>query len=324
MKSIIFQKYGTVDDLSFGEVDRPSCKKKEVLVKIHASSVNDWDWGLLRGKPFINRLLFGLTKPKVKTLGLDVSGIVEEIGKDVKEFQVGDEVFGDVSGVKWGGFAEFVALPPKVLTIKPKSLTFHHAAAIPQAGVLAIQGILDHLKLNNNKHLLINGAGGGCGTFAIQIAKSLGATVTAVDKESKFELMNSLGADYLIDYTKNDFTENIQSYDYILDFAGHHPLLHYKRSLTSNGKYLLIGGASTLILKCAFLGPLISLFTNKKLMVLPHEPNKHVNKIIELYQQGLLKVSVDSTYALKNVPQALEAFGSGNAQGKIIISIVGD
>jgi NADPH:quinone reductase-like Zn-dependent oxidoreductase len=321
MKSIIFQKYGTTNDLELDEVVKPACKSDEVLIKIHATSINDWDWGLLRGKPFINRLLFGVFHPKVKTLGIDISGTIEFAGAKTTKFKIGDEVFGDISSYKWGGFAEYVCVKENFIELKSPKMTFEEAAAMPQAGVLAIQGFLDSIKINPGQHILINGAGGGCGTFAIQIAKQLGAIITAVDKGSKIDVMLKLGADKVIDYSKEDFTKNIQTYDFILDFAGHHALLDYNRSLKENGTYLLVGGASGLIMKCIFFGSIISFFTKKRMTILQHEPNKYLKELIKLYEEGKLKIVIDRTFSLDQVSEALAYFGHGNAKGKIIISI---
>lgn len=321
MKSLYFHKYGTAEDLEIHDVSKPSCSSNEVLVKIHAASVNDWDWVLLRGKPFVNRLLFGFLKPKVKTLGVDISGVVEFTGSNVSKFKIGDEVLGDISGYNWGGFAEYVCVKETFLELKPSKMTFEEAAAIPQAGVLGIQGFKDKTSLAKKQNILINGAGGGSGTFAIQIAKNLGLHVTGVDKSTKFETMRSLGADHVIDYTKEDFTEKVNHYDIILDFAGHHPFFHYKRALNKNGIYLLVGGSSSLIIKCLLLGPILSLFGTKKLQILPHKPNKYLGELIRLKQEGKLKVVIDRVFELQKAPQALEYFGTGEAIGKIVISM---
>jgi NADPH:quinone reductase-like Zn-dependent oxidoreductase len=322
MKSIVFEKYGTIKNLRLEDIAKPICRNNEIRIKIHAASVNDWDWGLLRGKPFINRVIFGLFRPKVKSLGLDISGTVDSIGENVSRFKIGDEVFGDISNYRWGGFAEYVCVKENILKHKPNNLTFEEAAAIPQAGVLAIQSFMDKIKLNQNHHILINGAGGGCGTFAIQIAKHLGAKITAVDISSKFDTMISLGANHVIDYTKTDFTENIETYDFILDFAGYHNLQDYKRSLRKKGTYLMVGGSSKLIMKCLFLGSILSLFGSKKFKMLPHKPNKYLNELVKLNAEGKLNILIDRSFSLDKVPQALEYFGSGEAKGKIIVSVV--
>lgn len=325
MKSISFTRYGEVGDLELTETEKPVPGENEVLVKIHATSVNDWDWQLLKGRPYINRLLFGLSKPKkkkVKTLGFDIAGTVEQVGKGVKKFVVGDEVFGDLSNKGWGGFAEYVCVDENSLAPKSKKMTFEQAAAIPQAGVLAVQGFMEEMEVKPGQEVLINGAGGGCGTLAIQIAKNFGANVTAVDKRNKFDMMLSLGADHLIDYAEEDFTKNGKGYDLILDFAGHHPLLHYKRALNDKGLYLLVGGASNVIIQCMFGGPIVSMFGSKKLKILVHKTNEYLQQLNELVEEGKLKIIIDSTYPLTEVPQALKRFGSGDGVGKVVVAIV--
>ncbi|NBD96257.1 MAG: zinc-binding dehydrogenase [Gammaproteobacteria bacterium] len=321
MKSVVFTRYGDTSDLDYRDVAQPVPADDEVLVCIHASSVNDWDWVLLRGKSPVNRLLFGLTKPRIKTLGIDIAGSVAALGRKVTRFEVGDEVWGDLSGRGWGGFAEYVCVSEAGLEPKPPSLSFAEAAATPQAGVLAIQSFLDKMDVRPGQHVLLNGAGGGSGTFAIQIAKRLGARVTAVDKRSKFDSMRALGADELIDYTEQDFTENLGAYDYILDFCGHHPLLHYRRALKKNGKYLLVGGSRGLILKMVLVAPFLSMAGARKLRIMPHEANKHLAELGDRLERSELEVVIDSTFPLEQVPQALERFGSGLANGKIVIAV---
>lgn len=322
MKAISFYKYGMTKDLTICEVDKPIPKENEVLVKIHASSINDWDWGLLRGKPFVNKLIFGLFKPKVKTLGCDIAGTIEAKGVNANKFNLHDKVLGDVSGERMGGFAEYVCVNEKVLELKSENLSFLEAAAFPQAGVLAIQGFMEEWKIEKGQKVLINGAGGGTGTFAIQIAKQLGAIVTGVDKQMKFDIMLEASADNVIDYLKEDFTKNGVQYDYILDLAGHHPFFDYKNALAKHGKYLLVGGSSTLIISCIFFGPLVSLFSNKKMKILAHVPNKYLSQLMELSQQGTLKPFIDKIFPLKHVPKALDYFGQGECKGKIIISTI--
>ena len=217
MKAIVYHKYSPPDVLELNEVEKPTPKDDEVLIKIHAASVNSWDWDLLRGKPFVNRLLFGLLKPKINILGVDIAGQVEAVGRNVKRFEPGDEVFGDISGCGFGAFAEYVCARENVLALKSTSMTFQEAAAVPQAAVLALQGLRDKGQIQKGQKVLINGAGGGAGSFAVQIAKSFGAEVTGVDSTGKLDMMRSIGADQVIDYTQEDFTKNGQVYDLILD-----------------------------------------------------------------------------------------------------------
>ncbi|MBL7082675.1 MAG: NAD(P)-dependent alcohol dehydrogenase [Candidatus Aminicenantes bacterium] len=321
MKAVVYQKYGSPDVLELKEVEKPTPKDNEVLIKVHAASVNDWDWGLLRGKPFMNRLFFGLLKPKIKTIGGDIAGRIEAVGRNVKKFQPGDEVFGDLSGCGFGGFAEYVCARENALVLKPASMTFEEVAAVPQAAVLALQGLRDKRQIQPGKKVLINGAGGGAGTFAVQIAKSLGAEVTGVDSTSKLDMMRSIGADQVIDFTQEDFTKNEQRYDFILDFAAHHSIFDYKRALSPKGIYIMVGGSSARIFQTIFLGPLISMTGSKKMGILAHKPNKGLDFMKELFEAGKVVPVIDRRYPLSEVPEALRYFGEGHARGKVVITV---
>ena len=318
MKAIIYTKYGLPDVLELKEVEKPVPKDNEVLVKVHAASINDWDWGLLRGKPFMNRLIFGLLKPKDKILGGDIAGRVEAVGRNVKQFQPGDEVFGDLSASGFGAFAEYVCARENALVLKSASMTFEEAAAYPQAGVLALQGLRD--KIQKGQKVLINGAGGGAGTFAVQLAKSFGAEVTGVDSTRKLDIMRSIGADHVIDYTKEDFTKNGQCYDLILDFAAYHSIFDYKRALNPKGIYAMVGGSMARMFQLVFLGPLISM-TGKKMGVLLHKANKDLVFMKELFEAGKVVPVIDRRYPLGEVAEALRYFGEGQARGKVVITM---
>ncbi len=320
MKAIVFTKYGSPDFLELKEVEKPTPKENEVLIKVHASSINDWDWGLLRGKPFANRVMFGLLKPK-KILGCDIAGRVEAIGKNVKQFQPGDNVFGDISGGNWGGFAEYACARENEIALKPVSMSFEEAAAIPQAGALALQSVYDKAQIQSGQKVLINGAGGGAGTFAVQIAKSLGAEVTGVDSTRKLNMMRSIGADHVIDYTQEDFTKNGQCYDLIIDNAAHHSIFDYKRALSPKGIYVMLGGSTARIFQIMFLGPLISMTGSKKLGILMLKPNKDLAFMKELFETGKVKPVIDRRYPLSEVAEALRYFGEGLAQGKVVITL---
>ena len=320
MKAIVFTKYGSPDFLELKEVEKPTPKENEVLIKVHASSINDWDWGLLRGKPFANRVMFGLLKPK-KILGCDIAGQVEAIGKNVKQFQPGDNVFGDISGGNWGGFAEYACARENEIALKPVSMSFEEAAAIPQAGALALQSVYDKAQIQSGQKVLINGAGGGAGTFAVQIAKSLGAEVTGVDSTRKLNMMRSIGADHVIDYTQEDFTKNGQRYDLIIDNAAHHSIFDYKRALSPKGIYVMLGGSTARIFQIMFLGPLISMTGSKKLGILMLKPNKDLAFMKELFETGKVKPVIDRRYPLSEVAEALRYFGEGLAQGKVVITL---
>jgi NADPH:quinone reductase-like Zn-dependent oxidoreductase len=321
MRAIIYTEYGPPDILQLKEIEKPTPKDNEVLIKVHAASVNSWDRDLLRGKPFANRLMFGLLKPK-KILGCDIAGQVEAIGGNVKKFHPGDEVFGDISGGNWGGFAEYVCASENALMLKPASMTFEEAAAIPQAAVLALQGLRKG-KIQEGQKVLINGAGGGSGTFAVQIAKSYGAEVTGVDSTEKLDMMRSIGADHVIDYTKEDFTENGQHYDLILDVVTYRSILDYRRVLSPNGIYVMLGGGSwSRVFQTMLLGPLISMIGSKKMGILIHKPNTDdLDSLIKLIETGKVKPIIDKIYPLSDVAKALRYFDEGHAKGKVVIAL---
>jgi NADPH:quinone reductase-like Zn-dependent oxidoreductase len=321
VKAIVYTKYGSPDVLQLKEVEKPTPRDNEVLIKVHAASVNDWDWGNLRGKPFVNRLFFGLRKPKYKILGSDIAGRVEAVGANAKQFQPGDEVFGDLCECGWGGFAEYVCARENALVLKPASMTFEEAAAVPQAALLALQGLRDKRQIQPGQKVLINGAGGGAGTFAVQIAKSFGAEVTGVDSTMKLDMMRSIGADQVIDYTQEDFTKNGQRYDLIIDNAAHHSIFDYKRALSPKGIYVMLGGSSARIFQVIFLGPLISMTGNKKMGILGLKPNKDLAFMKELFEAGKVVPVIDRRYPLSEVAEALRYFGEGHAQGKIVITM---
>jgi len=321
MKAIVYQRYGSPDVLQLRDVENPSIEDNEVLVKVHASSINSWDWDLLRGKPFVSRL-GGLLKPKYKVLGADIAGRVEGVGRNVEQFQAGDEVFGDMSGCGWGGFAEYVSAGEDALALKPAGLTFEEAAAVPQAAVLALQGLRDKGQIQPGKKVLINGAGGGVGTFAVQIAKSFGAEVTGVDSTRKLDVVRSIGADQVIDYTQEDFTKNGQRYDLILDVVVNRSIFDYKRALSPEGTFVIVGGSSPRILQIVLLGPFRSMLGSKNLGLLLHRPNtKDLNFLKGLLEAGKVAPVIDRRYALSEVAEALRYFGQGHAQGKVVITV---
>ena len=272
MKAIVYTKYGTPDVLELKEVDKPIPRENEVLIKVYAVSINDWDLGLLQGD-LINRLLNGLLTPKIKILGSDIAGRIEAVGKNVKKFQPGDEVYGDLSG-SWGGFAEYVCAHENALALKPASMSFEEAAAIPQAAMLAIQGLRDKGKIQSGQKLLINGAGGGVGTFAVQIAKLYGVEVTGVDSSGKMDMMRSMGFDHVINNKQEDFTKNGKSYDLILDVKTNRSIFDYTRVLSRNGIYVTVGGSLIRLLQALFLRPWISLISKKKICFVALKSNK--------------------------------------------------
>lgn len=319
MKAIVYTKYGGPEVLQIQEIEKPYPKDNEVLIKVYAVSLNDWDWGLLHGD-FINRMLNGLLKPKRKILGSDVAGRIEAVGKNVKQFKPGDEVYGDLSG-QWGGFAEYVCAQGKFLAMKPASMSFDEAAAIPQAAMLAVQGLLDRGEIQPGQKLLINGAGGGVGTFGVQIAKLYGVEVTGIDCAEKLDLLRSMGFDHVIDYTKEDFTKNGQCYDLILDVKTNRSMFDYARALCRNGIYVTVGGSIARLLDALFLGPWISLISKKHIRIVALKPNKDLAYMNELFETGKLKPVIDGPYKLDEVPDAFRIFGKGEQKGKIVITM---
>ncbi len=321
MKAIVYTKYGSPNVLEYLDLDKPTPKANEVLIRIRATSLNSWDWDLLRGKPFIVRLVGGgISKPKKKIIGCDVAGQIESVGRNVSRFKAGDEVFGDLSAGNWGGLAEYVCASENALVVKPPLLSFEQAAAIPQAGVMALQGIRDYGQVKSGQKVLINGAGGGVGTFAIQLAKYYRAEVTAVDSSIKLEMMQSLGADHVIDYAQEDFTRNGHQYDFILDVVGHHSIYDYKRALNSEGIYRMIGGPTKLIFQSIFIAPFLSMNSNKKMGILTHEPNKGLDFILELFNSGMVNPVVDKIFPLSETAAAMQYLGDGLSLGKVVIT----
>lgn len=326
MKAVVYTQYGNPDKLHYTDVEKPLLKKNQVLIKVHAASINSWDWDLLRGNHFIIRLLSGWFKPKHKILGADVAGVVTAIGEKVSSFKPGDEVMGDIAGSGFGAFAEYVAAPEKLIVKKFSAMNFKQAAALPQAGLLALQGLRYKKPLQAGQHLLINGAGGGVGTLALQYAKWIGATVTCVDKESKFDTLKMLGADYLIDYTQEDYTRSGKQYDYILDVIAHRSIVDYKRALKPGGVFSMIGGSmGGLLFKLAFLGGIISRLSGKRLGIMGYRTSqKALEEINQLFEQGILLPLIDKVYPLSHTAEAFTCFGESNFKGKIVINISDD
>ena len=321
MKAIVYTKYGPPDVLELKEIPRPIPKDSEVLVHVHAASVNSWDWDLLRGKPFLNRI-GGLFRPKYNILGCDIAGTVETVGKTVKRFHRGDEVFGDLSNSGFGGFAEFACARENALELKSSGMTFEEAAALPQAGLLALQGLRDKGRISKGQKVLVNGAGGGAGTFAVQIARSYGAEVTAVDSAGKLDMLRSIGADHVIDYTKEDFTKTGRHYDLILDVVTYRSIFDYRRVLSPKGTYVMLGGGSwARVYQNMLLCPLLSIMGGKRMGFLILKPNKDLAILKELVEAGRVRPVVDRRYPLSEVAQALRYFGTGEAKGKVVITV---
>lgn len=322
MKAIVFTQYGSPDVLQLKEVEKPTPKDNEVLIKVHAAAMNAGDCYFLRGKPFLVRFDLGLFKPNRHILGSDIAGRVEAVGKNVREFKPGDEVFADISGCGFGGFADYVAVPENVLALKPNNLSFEEAAAVPMAAVTALKGLRDKGKIQAGQKVLINGASGGVGTFAVQIAKAFGAEVTAVCSTRHVDMMRSLGADHVIDYTKEDFTRNGQQYDLIIAANGYYPIFVYKRLLKPNGTYVATGGAMAQIFQGLLLGPVLSMTGSKKLGALAAKPDqKDLTFVAQLLTDGKIRPVIDRCYPLNETPEAFRYLEQGHARGKVIITV---
>ncbi|NQW17332.1 MAG: NAD(P)-dependent alcohol dehydrogenase [Chloroflexi bacterium] len=324
MKAIVYREYGSPDVLKLEEVPTPTPLDDEVLVKVRAASINSWDWDQLRGIRGFTRLS-GFRKPRNNILGVDIAGVVEAVGKDVSQLQSGDEVFGEVSkrfiSLGWGGFAEYACPRGSSMTLKPVNMTFDQAAAIPQVGALALGGLRYNGDIRSGQKVLMNGAGGGVGTFVVQIAKSFGAEVTGVDSAEKLEMLSALGADHVIDYALEDFTLNGQRYDLIIDVAASRSTFDYKRALSPGGAYGVIGGSQIRFFQTLFLGFGISKFGNKKMGTVSPKPNEGLDFIVELFEAGKVAPIIDKRYPLSEVAEAFRYFGEGHVKGKIVITM---
>ena len=319
MKAIVYTKYGPPDVLQLKEVEKPSPQDNEVLVKVLAASVNAMDW-----RPFTMPLIFvrmmrgGLLEPKDTSLGADIAGRVEAVGPAVKQFQPGDAVF----GVSKGAFAEYACAAENELALKPANLSFEAAAAVPVAAFTALQGLRDKGKIQPGQKVLINGAGGGVGTFAVQIAKSFGAEVTAVCSTRNLDMARSIGADHVIDYTQEDFTKNEQRYDLIIAANGYHPILDYRRALIPGGIYVVLGGTMAQIFQGMLLGPLLSWTGSKKMgSMMTHSNQKDLVFLKELLEAGKVVPVIDRCYPLGEVAEAIRYLVEGHARGKVVITV---
>lgn len=320
MKAVVSDKYGSPDVLELKNVERPAPLDHQVLVKIHATSLNFGNLVLLKGEPYLARLAFGLRKPKYRIPGGDIAGCVEAVGKNVKQFQPGDEVFGDLSSCGWGGFAEYVSVPESALAKKPSNITFEEAAASPMAGTTALQGLREKGKIKSGQKVLINGASGGVGTFAVQIAKSFGAEVTGVCSSRNIDILQSIGADHVIDYSREDFTQREERYDLILGVNGSQSLSAYQRLLKPNGKFIHVGGSESQMYQTLFLGPILSMTGKRKMTNFLQKANqKDLEHLGKLLEEGKVKPVIDRCYQLSEIPEAFRYFEKGHAQGKVVI-----
>jgi NADPH:quinone reductase-like Zn-dependent oxidoreductase len=324
MKAIVQDRYGSPDVLRLRDIDKPVPAENEVLVRIHAASVNARDWHVMRGDPYVARPSFGFGRPKVKIRGTDFAGRVEAVGSDVRRFRAGHEVFGEADGA----FAEYVCAPDGVVDTKPANLTFEQAAAMPLAGNTALIGVRDVARVQPGQHVLVNGASGGVGTFAVQIAKSFGAEVTGVCSTRNVELIRSLGADHVVDYTVEDFTRNGRRYDVVLDLVGNRSLTDFRRALTPTGTLVLSGGGVSsggsmfgpmgLMLR----GQLMSRFVHQRVLMLPAKPSKeNLATLRELAESGKVTPVIDRTYPLSEAPEAIRYLEVEHARAKVVITV---
>jgi NADPH:quinone reductase-like Zn-dependent oxidoreductase len=320
MKALIRDRYGPPDVLEVREVERPAPKEGEVLVQVHAASINDWDWGLLRTPD----LPFGRGAPRVKILGSDVAGRVAAVGGGVRRLGVGDEVHGDLSRFGsggWGGFAEYVCAPERALVVKPPGMSFAQAAALPQAGQLAVQGLFAAGPLRAGLKILINGAGGGVGTIAVQLAKLHDVEVTGVDRASKLGVMRDVGFDHVIDYEEEDFTKSGRRYDLVLDTKTNRPPFAYAPALEPSGTYATVGGENKRLLQLVMVGWLARLTTGKRFRLVMLKQNRDLPYLNERFEAGQLVPVIDGPYALSDAREAFRHFGAGSHRGKVVITM---
>jgi NADPH:quinone reductase-like Zn-dependent oxidoreductase len=320
MKAIVYDEYGPPDVLHLKEVDKPAPKDDEVLVQVHAASVNYFDWHILRGDLLLLRLTTGgLLRPRHKILGDDMAGRVEAVGRNARRFQPGDEVFGFSD---FGAFAEYRCVTEDRLAPKPANMSFEEAAAIPIAAIPALQGLRDTGQIQSGHKVLINGASGGVGTFAVQIAKSFGAEVTGVCSTRKMDMVRSIGADHVIDYIQEDFARSGLRYDLILAAGGYRSIFDYRRALGPEGVYVCVGGSFAQYFQAMLLGPLISVMGSQKMGSRLGKPNqKDLAFLTELFEAGKVVPVIDRRYPLHEAAEALRYYGEGHARGKVVITV---
>jgi NADPH:quinone reductase-like Zn-dependent oxidoreductase len=321
MQAIVLKKYGGPESLQLENIEKPCPKAGEVLVRVVSTSINDYDWSLMRGKPYLYRLMFGITTPQKKIPGMELSGVIEGLGEKTEKFKVGEAVYGDISEYGFGSFAEYVCISENCLALKPESISFDVAASIPHAAMLAMQGLIDVGQIKKNQKVLINGAGGGMGTYAFYIAKQFGAEVTGVDTGKKLEVLSSIGFDHIIDYKQEDFTVNGHHYDLILDAKTNRSIFAYIRSLSVNGKYVTVGGNLNRLIQAILLKRWILKFYGKGISVVGLKVNKNLTYIENLYESGKIKPNIDGPYKLSEIPRLIQYFGEGLHTGKIIINL---
>lgn len=322
MKAIVSEQYGNPGIMKLKEVEKPLPKPNEVLIKIHNTSLNAADWRFLRGAPYFMRLMFGVFKPKIKILGADIAGEIVDIGMEISQFKIGDRVFGDIMSDGFGGLAEYATAKEKHLCRIPDGYSFEQVVAIPLAGITALQGLRDVGNIKSGQKVLIYGASGGVGTYAVQLAKYFGADVTAVCSTGKVEMVKSLGADHVIDYKKEDFTKPGRKYDLIFAVNGDNSLKTYKKVMNDRARYVMAGGSNKQIFEAVFFGKLKSRKNGMSFAhVSAHFQKDDLEFLKGLLENGFLKVVVDKKYPLEQSREAMEYLYEGHAKGKIIISV---
>ncbi len=323
MKAIVQTEYGSPNVLSLQEVVKPMPKGNEVLVRIRTTSVHAGDWHLMRGSPFLIRLIFGgLLKPKVQTIGTDMAGEVEAVGQAVTQFKPGDAVFGDLSESGFGAWAEYVAVPKQSLASKPENLSFEQAATVPVSALAALQALRNVGQIQPGQRVLINGASGGVGHFALQLAKAFGAEVTAVCSATKAEMVRSLGADQVIDYSQQDCTQTNQPYDLILDTAAYRSARDFLPALTPAGRYVLIGGSTPRLFQALLLGSWLSRGSKRTIKCLTSSPNQtDLRTLKDLIEAGKIRPFIDRQYNLDQIPDAIRHIETRQVQGKVAVQI---
>jgi len=321
MKAIVQSSYGGPEVYSLMDVPKPEPKANEVRIKVIATAINDYDWSLMRGKPFIYRLMFGFLKPKSKIPGMELSGTVDALGENVVHYKIGDAVYGDTSDFGFGTFAEYFCIHEKAITLKPSAMSFEEATTVPHASMLAYQGLVEMGKIKEGQKVLINGAGGGVGTFALAISKLYNVHITGVDTGAKLFKMKEIGFNEVIDYKKVDFTQNGIFYDLILDAKTTRGPKSYLRSLSKNGCYVTVGGHLNKLMYILLLKPFLSIFSKKSLKILPLKPNKDLAYINKLYEDDKLIFNIDGPYPLSQTPEMISYFGEGKHIGKVVIRI---
>lgn len=321
MKAMIVDRYGDPSDMRLADLPVREPDAGEVLVRVHVTSINDWDWGFVTGRPLEYRPLFGLLRPKRSVLGVDVAGEVHAVGTGVRCLKPGDRVLGDLSDDRFGGFAEFVLAKEKSLRRMPDGMTDELAAALPHASMLAWQALVDVARIRQNERVLINGAGGGIGVFGAQIAKSFGCEVTGVDAAEKFPSMRSVGFDHVIDFRETDFTRLGERYDLILDARATRSPFAIRHALRDGGRYVAVGGQTSRILQTLLAAPLIARLHGVHLHMLALEPNRGLEKVLTLWSTRGLICPVEGPYPLEDLPRALALFGSARHKGKVLIRV---